>query len=116
MDKVILDVVPGICGFHCRIQAERKGRRSVQLRIVGSDCAQIRALAANLPEMTVAQLFVPLTQNPIFQAAEEMGCHLSCPIPAALIKAAEAALELALPKDVQIRFVGSEKESGCEEI
>ena len=32
------------------------------------------------------------------------GCHLSCAIPAAIIKVAEVALELALPQEVHIKF------------
>jgi hypothetical protein len=107
---VVLHVDPGICGFSCTIRAERKKRRSVQLEIVGSECAQIRALAKNLPEMSMTELFIPLTANPVFIAAEEAGCHLSCPVPTALIKAAEAAIELALPKEVVMRFADRQEE------
>ncbi len=31
-------------------------------------------------------------------------CHSSCPIPAAVLKAAEVAMSMALPRDVSIEF------------
>ena len=115
MDIVVLKVDPGICGFHCRVRAKRTKRRSVQLEIVGSECKQIQTLSANLPEMSVAELFIPVTKNPVFKAAEKAGCHLSCPIPTALIKAAEVALELALPKEVRISFCDGQEEDCADE-
>jgi len=47
---------------------------------------------------------MPMTRNPVYIAAEQSGSHPSCPVPAAVLKAAEAALELALPGDAVIRF------------
>jgi len=113
-NNVVLEVEPGICGFSCLVKAERKERRSVKLSIEGSACGQIRSLAENLPEMSVMELFVPLTRNPIFLAVEKAGCHLSCPVPIALIKAAEIALDMALPKDVSIIFRHENEESANE--
>lgn len=71
----------------------------------------ICSLSENMPEISMAELFIPVTKNPIFQAAEKAGCHLSCPIPTALVKAAEIALELALPKGVRISLIHQEKET-----
>ena len=39
---------------------------------------------------------MPLTRNPVVIAAEQSGSHPSCPVPAAVLKVAEAALDLAL--------------------
>lgn len=109
MNKVCLKVDPGICGFVCEITAEKIDRRTVRLEINGSKCGQIKKLAAQLKPMTVSDLFVPVTRNPLFKAAERCGCHLSCPIPTALVKASEIALELALPKNVMITYTECEK-------
>ena len=54
--------------------------------------------------MTLKELFMPVTRNPVYIAAEQSGCHPSCPIPAAALKAVEVAMEMALPRDVSIRF------------
>lgn len=114
MDITFLQVDPGICGFSCLIRAERLKRRSVHLQILGSECKMICSLSKNLPEISMPELFIPVTKNPIFLAAEKAGCHLSCPIPTALVKAAEIALELALPKEVRISLIHQEKEATHE--
>ena len=97
-------VDPGICGFPCIIKARKSGARQVSLAISGSDCEQIQRLAERLATLSMKDIFAPLSRNPVYISAEKSGCHLSCAIPVAVIKAAEVALELALPQDVHIKF------------
>jgi hypothetical protein len=97
-------VDPGICGFPCVIKARKTGARKVLLEICGSDCEQIQRLAERLATLSLKEIFAPLSRNPVYIAAEKSGCHLSCAIPVAVIKAAEVALELALPQEVHIKF------------
>ncbi len=97
-------VNPGICGFPCTIEAQREGKRAVRLE-VRSECAHIQRLGSLLGVITLKELFAPLTRNPIFLSAERARCHASCVIPVAVAKAAEVALEMALPRDVRIVFV-----------
>ena len=99
-------VNPGICGFPCIIKARKTGARQVSLAISGSDCEQIQRLAERLATLSMKDIFAPLSRNPVYISAEKSGCHLSCAIPVAVIKAAEVALELALPSEVHIEFVG----------
>jgi hypothetical protein len=101
---VCVTVDPGICGFPCVIKARKTGMRKVSLEISGSDCEQIQKMAEHLATLSVKELFTPLSRNPVYVSAEKSGCHLSCAIPVAVIKAAEVALELALPLDVGIKF------------
>jgi hypothetical protein len=102
--KVCVTVDPGICGFPCVIKARKTGARRVSLEISGSDCEQIQRLAERLAILSLNEIFAPLSRNPVYVAAEKSGCHLSCAIPVAVIKAAEVALELALPQEVHIKF------------
>jgi len=97
-------VDPGICGFPCSIKARKTGARQVSLAISGSDCEQIQRLAERLATLSMKDIFAPLSRNPVYISAEKSGCHLSCAIPVAIIKAAEVALELALPQEVHIKF------------
>jgi hypothetical protein len=60
--------------------------------------------------MSLKELFMPLTRNPVYIAAEKSGCHPSCAIPAAVIKAVEVALGMALPKEVRIKFTNEANE------
>ncbi len=113
--KVTVD--PGICGFPCIIEARRVDARNVLLRIRDSACEHIENLSRLIKAMTLRELFAPVSKNPAFTFAETAGCHPSCPIPVAILKAAEVAMDMALPRDVRIRFQingssGSEKDKG----
>jgi hypothetical protein len=94
----------GICGFTCRIKARKIDKKTVGLEISESECQQIQQLAELMSQLTLNEIFMPVTRNPVYLAAEQSGCHASCPIPVAILKAAEVALEMALPRDAFIRF------------
>lgn len=97
-------VDPGICGFPCTIRARKSGPRAVTVEIIGSDCGQVVGLTKHLTEISLRELFLPMTRNPVYIAAEKAGCHPSCTIPAAVLKAVEVAMDMALPKEVRIEF------------
>ena len=99
-----MTVDPGICGFPCVVKARKSSAREVSLEISGSDCEQIQTLAERLTTLSIKELFTPLSRNPVYVSTEKSGCQLSCAIPVAVIKAAEVALELALPQEVHIKF------------
>lgn len=101
---VCVTVNPGICGFPCAIKAGKVESRMVALEITGSDCKQIKKLSEGLTRISLDDMFAPISRNPVYTLAEKSGCHLSCPVTIAVIKAAEAAFGLALPRDVQIQF------------
>lgn len=97
-------VQPGICGFTCRIEVLKKNSRQVSIIISESKCQQILSLANNLTEMSLKELFLPFSRSPVYIAAEKSGCHPSCVIPCAVLKTAEAAMKMALPRPVHIEF------------
>jgi hypothetical protein len=97
-------VEPGICGFPCVIEAIREENYEVSIRITGAECKHIKRLSEQIGQMSMRDLFKPMTRNPIYSAAQRAGCHPSCPIPMAVLKAVEVAMEMALPCDVTIRF------------
>ncbi|MBW2427391.1 MAG: hypothetical protein JRF56_00420 [Deltaproteobacteria bacterium] len=97
-------VNPGICGFRCSIKAGKKDARMVALEITESDCRQIQELSKRLTEISLRDILAPISRNPVYILAEKSGCHLSCVVPVAVIKAAEVALEMALPREVRIQF------------
>ncbi len=95
---------PGICGFPCVIEARRTGRYTVSVKIEGSECKHGQRLSGLVQKMTMKQLFAPVTRNPVFLSAQKAGCHPSCPIPVAILKAVEVAMDMALPRDAVIKF------------
>jgi hypothetical protein len=101
---VCVSVQPGVCGFPCTIRAKKTDRRSVVVTISGSHCRQIQKLAGCVSVLSLKDLFIPLTRNPVYTQAEESGCHASCPVPSAILKAAEVAMEMAVPRDVQFHI------------
>ena len=94
----------GICGFTCRIRAWKIDKRTVGLEISESECQQIQDYSELIRQLTLNEVFVPATRNPVYLAAEQSGCHASCPVPVAVLKASEVAMEMALPRDASIRF------------
>ena len=106
MEKDITRVTvdPGICGFPCVIEVRKETPRTVSIKISGSDCNQIKMLAEQLDRMTLQELFMPVTRNPAFALAQKLGCHASCVVPVAVLKAVEVAMEMALPKNATIKF------------
>lgn len=102
-DSVQLIVEPGICGFPGSIRVQRAGRYSVKVELK-SGCQQIKGVASVLDEVKMSELFLPASRNPVYRAAELANCHASCPYPSAILKAAEVALEMALPKEVKFKF------------
>ena len=97
-------VSAGVCGFACRIKTWKTDSSAVGLEISESECQQIRQFSEGLGKLTLEDIFTPATRNPVYLAAEQSGCHPSCSIPAAVLKAAEVAMGMALPRDATIRF------------
>ena len=100
----------GICGFTCRIKAWKIDKRTVGLEIRESECQQIQDYSELIRQLTLNEVFMPVTRNPVYLAAEQSGCHASCPVPVAVLKAAEVAMEMALPRDASIRFEPCKRE------
>ena len=99
-----VSVEAGICGFTCFIRTRRIAKHNVSISISQSECGQIQRLAGRLTEMTLTELFSPVTRNPAYVEAQNSGCHSSCVVPASVLKAVEVAMGMALPQDVEIRF------------
>lgn len=101
---VRVEVDSGICGFSCVVEAKKTGRHQVSIKISGSDCEHIKRLSEKVNEMDLKNLFKPITKNPVFVSAQQSGCHPSCPVPTAVLKTIEVAMEMALPKNVTMEF------------
>ena len=94
----------GICGFTCHIEAWKIDKSAAGLKISESECQQIQRFSDLVSKLTLREIFMPVTRNPVYLAAQQSGCHASCPIPMAVLKTAEVAMEMALPREVSMRF------------
>ena len=105
--KVIAEVCPGVCGLECRVKAASPDGMNVVLEIE-SACLQVQAYAAEIQALDAYQelLSKPLAQtSPVLLAAEHK-LHTTCLVPLAVLKAAEAAAGLALPRHAHIELEG----------
>jgi hypothetical protein len=108
---VCVSVQPGACGFPCTIRAKRTDRRMVAVTISGSQCRQIQKLSGCVKALSMRELFAPLTRNLVYASAEQCGCHASCVVPSAILKAVEVAMGMAVPRDVQFQVACPQEDS-----
>ncbi|MCC7360623.1 MAG: hypothetical protein IT317_14175 [Anaerolineales bacterium] len=102
-----LEVFAGVCGHSAVIEVVKVDGAHVQVTL-HSPCDQITAMN---PELARLQwkgpghvVFKRLTESLVYQSAARHIRHTACPIPAAILKAIEVEVGLALPQDVTIRF------------
>ncbi len=105
-----LVIKAGICGYSTRVHSESTPNYTVTLTIE-SDCPSMRRLAEAVREVDPMREFSYRGEGPQITAeARRLLPHPACVVPAGLIKAVEAAAGLALPADVEIRFLAPNPE------
>ncbi len=103
---VTLEVDSGACQIRTVIRAREEGDR-IKLDIE-SDCPMVRRLASELKDLDPMDCIItPLSKNPVICAADDCIKHASCPVPTAIIKAAESCCGLAVKKDVKMSYSSS---------
>jgi hypothetical protein len=85
------------------VEASKGEGRNALLKI-SSECGQMIKLAGMLDSLDLREIFLPAHKNPVYIMAGKAGCHASCPVPSAVLKCAEVAMGLALPKKVTVSF------------
>ena len=102
MTKTIITAGP--CNFKTTVEAVQVKPYVVELKIE-SDCEAVRKLAERLPELTMRDVLTKgFAKGPVYEQAAETLVHNSCPVASGILKAAEAAMKLALPKPAEIVF------------
>ena len=105
------EVNAGVCGLSSLIEARSPDGMQVIVSIE-SDCPRVQAVAAHWADREGGAtldafqelLRVPMVETTPARLAAENGLHPTCPVPVALLKAAEAAAGLALPCDCSIKL------------
>jgi len=103
-DKVCLKVDAGVCRFRTTILAWVNDEGDVFFDIE-SECSYASKLSDKLslgtPVFEIMKM--PYADNVIYQCCSILP-HSSCPIPSALIKAAEVAAGFGIARDVRVVF------------
>lgn len=106
-ELTVVKVNGGACGFVARIRATKSGNRSLLVEIE-SDCKSVQELGRAIGELGRLTLKDILgrseADNPVFREASVSLPHPACPVPVAIMKAAEVELGLNLPCDISIEF------------
>lgn len=100
-----LEVFAGICGFTTTIKIKPEPGYMATLSLE-SQCPNYKKVAAALgtePLNVMDELFKK-GQSKVLGACKGNIPHVSCPVPAAILKALEVGVGLALPRDPKITF------------
>lgn len=102
--SVCMSVDPGACRFRTRITA-RYEDGEIHYHIE-TDCPHACKLEGVLdPRLSPFEaLKMPFAENPVYIACGKVLVHSACPLPSALIKAAEAVAGLGLKRSVRFDF------------
>lgn len=96
----------GVCGLKTIIKADSEDLQNAVV-VIESECPCIRAMSVEIKEIdSFVECFAHVGDGDIYRAARKHCRHAGCPVPPAIIKAVEAACGLALPRNVEIKFVG----------
>ena len=107
---VKVEVFSGICGFTTCIQVEEKEKYVALCKMEGQcpNCSKVAAILAEEPLNVMDELFRK-GKSKVIEACRANLPHVSCPVPAGILKALEVGGGLALPADATIRFIETEK-------
>lgn len=98
-------VTPGCCGLDTTVQARSDDMQFARVEIK-SACPHIMAMAHEIELIdSFIECFVKIGEGQVYRAARRYGIHPMCPVPCAVLKCVEAECRLAVPRDVEIRFI-----------
>ena len=103
----VVHIKAGICGFAMTISAEKTGDEGVRIALQGGSpiCPDVEKLVEDIAISNVRDVFKNSpVENPVLRAARRRIKHLSCIVPAAIFKAIEVELGLALKGTSSINF------------
>ena len=71
---------------------------------LNTECEMILNMLEDISELDMRSLFTNQINNPVYRSAAQHLDHPACPVPCAILKAAEVELGLCLPEEVRITF------------
>ena len=100
-----VEVFSGICGFTTRIEVEEKEKYMAICRMEGQcpNCSKVAAILGEEPLNVMNELFRK-GQSKVIETCRANLPHISCPVPAGILKALEVGTKLALPADASIKL------------
>ena len=105
MSDVKITVDAGACRFKTIIQPViSDDMMTIELTII-SDCPNVRKLAPNIGNVDAMDAVASrIMDNSLMKRCNEFIPHPACPVPCALVKACEVAMDTAVKKNVTMTF------------
>ena len=105
-----VEVFAGICGLKTTIRVEdlKKYKATCTLE---SACPNHKKVAKILETANINMMdeLFRKGKSQVLNACQGIVPHLSCPVPAAVLKTLEVGVGLALPADATVTFISTEK-------
>ena len=102
-----LEVQAGACGCSAKISVVKVDERHVRV-VLESDCEPVMAMNDDLARLQWKgkghNVFGPIPESAVYRSAALHIRHTACPVPSAILKAIEAEVGAAVPKDVKFTF------------
>ena len=104
------EVFSGICGHKTVVKVEDQKKYKATC-VIESSCPNYQKVAKILDGKTLdmMQELFKKGESQILNACQGIVPHVSCPVPAAVLKTLEVGVGLALPGDAVITFTQAEK-------
>ena len=100
-----MTVNAGVCRFITKIHAIGSDDYMSVRFIIESDCPNVKEFAAAVGDVdSMNAVAAPIMDNELMKRCSEFLPHPACPVPCALVKACEVAIDSALKKDVTFNF------------
>ncbi len=99
----------GNCKHSVVITAEKTDEKSVRISLE-TECEMIMNMQDDIAILEMKTLFANFMTNPVYRSAAKHLQHTACPVPSAILKAAEVELGLCLADNVNIEFMDNRKE------
>lgn len=105
-----VEVFAGICGLRTVIRVEDLKKHKAACTIE-SGCPNHKKVAdiINHANINVMDELFRKGKSQVLKACQDVIPHVSCPVPAAILKTLEVGVGLALPADATITFIKADK-------
>ena len=98
-----VEVDCGICGYHALVEVSRESKTHIRVS-VQTECEMLSSAVEQVDGAHWREALSPRNPNSVHTVMFQVIKHAGCPVPAAVAKAIEVEVGVALPRDVSICF------------
>ncbi len=98
-----VEVDCGICGHHAIVEVSRESKTHIRVS-VQTECEMLSSAVEQVDGAAWREALNPRNPNSVHAVMFQVIKHAGCPVPAAVAKAIEVEVGVALPRDVSISF------------